>query len=302
MNDLQIKYFLSLAEHKNFTNTAKALYVSQPAISKQIAALEKELGFSLFFRSNRNVSLTPAGIIFLKAFTETTEIYKNALKQVKDTYNKKNKRLRLGCVDGMDVGNLLNKIFKSFQQHFPNVEYELERHSPNDLVRVLHNNDLDAIITLESFVERDPNLSYSVFLNTKHLLYVSANDPILSKESFSVSDLEDETFLVISPDAIPPSKDSFFEWCQENGFTPKKIKYVPNAESEMLCVEAGLGICIADSLNRLHNNPLLKSIELNTSHNIIIVWKKNSTNLLIPSFAKLASQINSTSHHNNKMP
>jgi DNA-binding transcriptional LysR family regulator len=49
MNNLQIEYFLSLAEHKNFTNTAKALYVSQPAISKQIAALEKKNWVFSFF-------------------------------------------------------------------------------------------------------------------------------------------------------------------------------------------------------------------------------------------------------------
>lgn len=262
MNDLQITYFLSLVEHKNFTNTAKALYVSQPAISKQVAALEKELGFPLFFRSNRNVSLTPAGMIYLKVFTETTEIYKNAMKQAKDIYSEKSRLLRLGCVDGMELGNLLNKIFKSFHKHFPNVEYQLERHSPNNLIKALYNDDLDAIITLESFIENDPNLSYSIFLNTKHLLYVSVNDPILSKKSFTITDFKDETFIQLSPNVIAPCKDCFFKWCEENGFTPKKIKYAPNVESQMLSVEVGLGITIGDSLNITLCSKVLNLIHL----------------------------------------
>lgn len=297
MNNLQIEYFLSLAAHKNFTNTAKSLYVSQPAISKQIAALEKKIGFSLFFRSNHNVSLTPAGMVFFKTFTEITDLYKKALKQTQDIYNDKSKKLRLGCVDGMEIGGLLNKIFKSFQTFFPNVEYQLERNSPSDLIKSLYDDHLDIIITLESFVDTDPILNCSSLINKKHLLYVSANHPVLSKESFDIVDFKNETFIVLSPSSVPTAKDSFFQWCKENGFTPNNIQYVPNVESQMLSVEVGLGVTIADSLLRLHNNPLLRSIELNTSHNIVIVWKKNNTNLLIPSFAKLASQINNTTSH-----
>lgn len=297
MNDLQIKYFLTLSEQKNFTNTAKVLYVSQPAISKQIASLEKELGFSLFFRSNRNVSLTPAGLVFLKAFTQMNETFNDAVKQTQDIYSQKSKRLRLGCVDGLELGNTLNKIFNSFHEHFPNVEYQLEKHSPNNLMKALFSDNLDAIITIESFIENDSNLSSSVLLRTKHLLYVSANNPILKRDSYSISDFNDETFIVLSPEVIPQPKDKFFEWCNENGLSPKNVKTVPNVESQTLSVEVGLGITIADEVNKLHSNPLLKSIELNTYHNICIVWKKDSTNLLIPSFAKLANQINSPIHN-----
>lgn len=292
MNSMQIKYFLSLAEHKNFTTTAKILYSSQPTISKQIAALEKELGFTLFFRSNRNVSLTPAGMVFLKTFTEMTDQYKNSLKRVQDIYTKRDNSLLLGCVQGMEISSLLNKIFQSFREHFPNVEYQLECHSPGNLIKALNNGDLDAIITTESFINDDPNLSYSIFLNAKHMLYISASSLHLSNSSFNLSSLKDELFFVLSSTAFPNAKDYFFKWCKENNITPNRIQYVPNVESEMLSVEAGLGVTIADSIFRLHTNPLIREIELNTSHNIFVVWKKNNKNLLISSFVNLASQIN----------
>jgi DNA-binding transcriptional LysR family regulator len=233
-------------------------------------------------------------MVFFKTFTEIKDLYKKALTQTQDIYNDRSKKLRLGCVDGMEISNLLNKLFESFQKSFPNVEYQLERNSPNDLIKALYNDHLDIIITLESFVETDQNLNCSSFLNKKHMLYVSANHPALSKESFDISDFKDETFIVLSPGSVPTAKDSFFLWCKENGFTPNKVKYVPNVESQMLSAEVGLGVTIADSLFRLNSNPLLRSIELNTSHNIVMVWKKNNTNLLIPSFARLASQINNT--------
>ena len=240
MNNLQIEYFLNLAEHKNFTNTAKALFVSQPAISKQIATLEKELGFALFFRSNRNVSLTPAGMIFYNAFTQMAGIYQEALKKAEGIYNEKSKRLRIGCVDGMEMGGILNTLFKSFREHFPNVEYQLERHSPSNLIKSLNNDKLDAVITLQSFVDADPHLSSTVFLTTRHLLYYSAHTPIEFKGTPDISMFENETFIVLAPSALPAVKDSFFEWCKANNFSPKNIKYVPNVESQMLSVEAGL--------------------------------------------------------------
>lgn len=294
MNTLQIEYFLSLASHKSFTATANALYVSQPAISKQIAALEKEIGFSLFFRSNRNVSLTPAGIIFFKTFTEFSNSYKQSIKKSQDIYDNQCKKLRLGCVEGMDLSNMLNRIFEPFSKQFPNVEYYIERHPPSDLIKAVNNDDLDAIITLESFFENSPDLSSSIFFHAKHLLFAHSNNPIFAKESHTIHDFEDETFIVLSPSIIPTARDNFFSWCKENGFSPQKIKIVPNVESQMLSVEVGLGVTIADSLFRLYNNPMIRYIELDTSHNIHMVWKKNNTNLLVPSFAKLASQINNS--------
>lgn len=294
MNTLQIEYFLALANHKSFTATANALYVSQPAISKQIAALEKEIGFSLFFRSNRNVSLTPAGIIFYKTFTEFNISYKQAIKKSQDIYDNQCKKLRLGCVEGMDLSNMLNRIFESFRKQFPNVEYYLERHTPTDLLKAVNNDELDAIITLESFFENSPDMCSSIFFHAKHLLFAHSSNSILAKESYNIDDFQDETFIVLSPSVIPTARDNFFTWCKENGFSPKKIKNVPNVESQMLSVEVGLGVTIADSLFRLYNNPTISNIELNTSQNSYIVWKKSNTNLLVPSFAKLASQINNS--------
>ena len=54
-------YFLSVAKHQNFTKAAKECHIAQPAISKQMLSLEKELGFPLFERKNRRVELTDAG-------------------------------------------------------------------------------------------------------------------------------------------------------------------------------------------------------------------------------------------------
>lgn len=68
MNDLQIDYFMAVATNLSFTKTSEELYVSQPAISKQISQLEKELGVKLFTRNNRKTELTDAGRLYFDLF------------------------------------------------------------------------------------------------------------------------------------------------------------------------------------------------------------------------------------------
>ena len=58
MNLTRIQYFVEVARRENFSQAAKALYVSQPNLSKQIALMEQELGFSLFTRNKAGVALT----------------------------------------------------------------------------------------------------------------------------------------------------------------------------------------------------------------------------------------------------
>ena len=75
MTSLQILYFLTAADCMSFSQTSEKLYVSQPAVSRQIKLLEHELGCQLFDRSRKNsIRLTPAGIVFQDAFLQIQTI------------------------------------------------------------------------------------------------------------------------------------------------------------------------------------------------------------------------------------
>ncbi|MFR5117879.1 MAG: LysR family transcriptional regulator [Eubacterium sp.] len=74
MNDLEIEYFLAAARNMSFSRAAQELFVSQPAISRQILALEQELGCPLFERLNRGIMLTATvrcSTIFLNGIVGT---------------------------------------------------------------------------------------------------------------------------------------------------------------------------------------------------------------------------------------
>ncbi len=81
MTSLQVQYFLKVAESMSFSKAAEELYVSQPSVSRQVQLLEQELGFSLFDRSSkRNLTMTPAGVVFREYFLLTARGMEEAKK------------------------------------------------------------------------------------------------------------------------------------------------------------------------------------------------------------------------------
>lgn len=100
MTQLQIKYFLMAARCLNFTEAAKQLYISQPALSQQITAMEKELNMQLFIRSKGKLRLTPAGATFLEELPRYEAIFAEILKKAKFSNEGSYGMLRIGFLQG----------------------------------------------------------------------------------------------------------------------------------------------------------------------------------------------------------
>ena len=101
MTHTQLKGFLTIAECRSFTAAADRLYISQSALSQQMKALERELGFALFDRSSRQVALTEAGRSFYQSALKMEELFLHAIaegQQLQKMHQKHLKRLRIGCL------------------------------------------------------------------------------------------------------------------------------------------------------------------------------------------------------------
>ena len=80
----QLRYFSKIVEHRSFTRAAKDCSVSQPALSQQIAKLEKELGQPLFERQGRSIRLTPAGQVLQTHAEKILRLVDDAKRQITD--------------------------------------------------------------------------------------------------------------------------------------------------------------------------------------------------------------------------
>ena len=107
MNDLQIDYFLAVADSGSFTRAAQKFYISQPAISRFISALERELGFPLFDRTNRRTTLTSAGKLFYEAFCQSKQLIAAAVQAAQSINSDESGTIQLGLLSGLDFSSLI---------------------------------------------------------------------------------------------------------------------------------------------------------------------------------------------------
>lgn len=254
INLLQIEYFLAVARHLNFTEAAKSLYISQPALSKQIAVLENEIGVKLLFRTRRSVRLTPAGTVFCQELETIATQIEQAIEKAQKPDLGENCTLTIGCLEAMGTP-FLPALIKEFRQDYPDIRLIFERHSFKPLREKFYRGDLDIIFTLAIEIEDIHEVIWDSFFKARPYVFMSATHPLANKPDLKLEDLRDEGFVMISREESPRGFDRGISLCRAHGFTPNIIKQMPNVESVLLSVESGVGITILDtSVRNIHSD------------------------------------------------
>ncbi|NTV91557.1 MAG: LysR family transcriptional regulator [Clostridiales bacterium] len=284
MNPIQIEYFLTLVKHMNFTAAAKELFVSQPAISKQINALEKEVGAPLFFRTSRTVRLTPSGDIMHEKLSLIMDMYNSAVKEAHDAYAIQSGSIRLGILDQWNFNDLYKKSIVSIEEEFPNINLYTECHSFTGLINALENNNLDMIITILPEVIGKNNIRYEEIGETQAVLVMRKSNQFMAIAEPSLKDFENEDFFILSPEVAANARDFLVDLCAAHGFEPKKIHYFPNYESMRFALEIRRGVAIVDINSRLCSGPNLELVKLDYFHKIVVAWKNDNLNSFIPAY------------------
>lgn len=285
INLQQIGYFLAVARHLNFTEAAKSLYVSQPSLSKQIALLENEIGVQLFLRTKRSVRLTSAGVVLYNELSDIVETIDKAIEKSRNTNVTYEGTVNIGCLEAMDINLFLFNSIEYFKSLYPNISFVIERHTFKTLREKLVNGNLDMILTLSFEMDDSLELLSRTIYETNSCILMPATHPKAKNKDLTLKDLKEEKFVLISREESPHGFDSVVALCKANGFTPKIVKQVPNAESLLLCVESGLGISIVDTNVRIYDQSKLKKINLENDYiSVVMAWKKENQNPVIQLF------------------
>lgn len=153
----QLRYFLAVAERKHFTRAAEAVHVSQPALSKQIAVLERELGTPLFTRARGNIALTAAGEDLLPFARRILSDVETARLEVRELAGLQRGRLRVGATPTLLTG-LLPGVLHRYHDAYPGIDLFVEETGSRDLVRLLADGSLDLALIILPLHAHDPAL------------------------------------------------------------------------------------------------------------------------------------------------
>lgn len=262
MNLTKIKYFVEVAECGNFSEAARRLYTAQPNVSKQIAQMEQELGFSLFHRTKRSVQLTAAGRMLYEYMKNLPKELDALFEQAGNLARREESVLRIGILEGQEVNSVLLTRLNLAQALYQNLELELERNSFSNLRSGLRNGHYDMIVTLDFDVETEEQFDSVKIFSQPPAIAIHRNHPMADQQHLSMEQLAGENFVVISPQESPVGYDRFIKQCQDSGFTPNIVRQPRSLESLILCVEMGVGIGLLDQNTRLGHDSAVRTVPL----------------------------------------
>jgi len=214
----QLRYALAVARHANFTRAAEEVSIAQPALSQQIATLERHLGVRLFDRTNRRVRLTDAGRAFIsraermiadaEALAEEMTAYAGGL------------RGRVVAGTNQSVSEyLLPKQLGAFHARYPGIEIALREGIKEDVLSWLNEGSIDLFIG----DLREAPIAASEF-TAEHLyedevaLAVAPDHPLAHRGSITFGELRDERFIMWGAGAAMTERVKTLAY--EAGFTP----------------------------------------------------------------------------------
>lgn len=284
MNLLQLEYFMSLSKLGGFRATAEQLYVSQPAISKQISALEHELGVRLFYRNYRSVTLTPSGKVVLDALKQSKTIWEDALKQARILEPGHVAELRIGVFESADLGNFFD-LAAEFQHSRRDAFLYIERSPVSKLALQFPGGKYDLIITHDYALQNRNNIDYRILACRQHVGLIAKEHPLAARPGLCFSDFRKERFYVPAAEHDKLTLDYCSYICAAHGFAPREMMPLPNIESVLLAVKMGLGVAVLDDLISLSPSLSIQAVPTDLSTSVVMAWHSDNRNPLISLFA-----------------
>lgn len=290
----QLRYFISVAEHLNFTEAAKQLFVAQPAVSQQIKSLEKEIGIKLFVRDKHSVQLTPAGKVFLNEAIEMLNRSEEAIKKARKAEIGEVGELNIGFLNA-PVKSFLPSLVMEFRRKYPHIQISLNHYQTGQIVEKLRNAEVDIAFTMSFGPQDIADWEYKTLFSQPYCVFMNQEHPLAKKDRISIYDLADEPFVMLDRKESPQGYDHLFTLFANHGFLPNITIQTERIETVLTIVEAGLGIAVLPKHLLVYGNPSLRYMEIeewNHTVDIVVAWKKINPNPSIPLFLKELDSIN----------
>jgi DNA-binding transcriptional LysR family regulator len=242
-----LRYFVTVAEELHFGRAAEKLHIAQPPLSQQIQQLERELGFSLFLRANRRVTLTAAGAVFLQDVTRSLQSIEQAVRAARRADRGDTGTLALGFSTSATF-EVLPALLSRFRATCPNVEMSLYEMNAAEQVQALEDKRLDVGLARPAITGE--GLTIETVLAEPLVVALPEGHSLVSQKVIALADLAEEPF-VLSPEAPKPSyADSVKALCAGVGFVPQVVQEAREMPTILSLVAAGLGVTLTPASAR----------------------------------------------------
>lgn len=277
----QITFFLEVAKYKSFTKAAQALYLSQPAISKQIAALETELGIRLFDRSHSGITLTKGGEVMLDCFNRFLQDMNNSLRLAG-----LKGELTVGLLMGMDFRRVLDCV-RRFRFEHPDINLDIYRGSSDKLREDVLSGSANAVILFDNHLDNAKDIEYSYLFTSRFVFVLSRMHPLADNKALTAEDISNYHF-VFSNGGRTDDPNIFGHISSVSsalGIKREQVRFCRNFESIFAEVDVGYDISLLDESVTFLDNRFV-TIPAGITHSVVIAWRRDCGGHPLESFVE----------------
>ncbi|MBK7059677.1 MAG: LysR family transcriptional regulator [Rubrivivax sp.] len=237
----QLKYFLVVAEELNIGRAAARLHISQPPLTRQIKAIEDELGTVLFVRTAKGVELTQAGEMFKVEANNIRMLIEGAIDRVQRVGEGKLGRLDV-AIFGSAIYEIIPKLLQSFQQKYPGVRIVLHTMSKGEQIEALRQRRIT--VAFNRMIHDEPDIGRELVTIEPLYAVVPTDHPLAGTAAISLHRLV-ESPLVLFPNVGRPNFiDHVTALCKAQGLEAEISQEVGDAVTGIALVARGFGVTL----------------------------------------------------------
>ena len=282
--------FIAVAEELHFGRAAQKLCIAQPALSRQIQQLERELGVRLLDRENHRVALTEAGNVFLGELRPALAQLEQAAEAVRQTGRGERGRLRVGFTAAM-MSSRLPQIIRLFQERYPEAEVTFTEVYSGRQPELLHDKRIDVGFAL--FAGREPMLCVETVWTEPLIAVLPKRHPLAAQTELALSDLAEEPFVLFPRPLGPQLYDKIVQFCREAGFAPRSGPEAAPQRTIITLVGAGAGVSLVPASLQEIQDPEVAYRPLRApvpAMEFAVVWRQNDASPLLLHFLEVARE------------
>lgn len=235
----QLRYFVAVAGEGNISRAAEKIFLTQPALSRQMQALEAEIGRPLLERQANAIRLTPAGEVLAREGRALLEAAEALVARVRAAGGF---RLRVGYAPSLAAG-LLPVALAAFTRRHPEAQVELADLATAEMLAGLREESLDLAI-LARREGQWPGLRWVPLLRSPWRLAVPARHPLAGRRRVPPTALAGETLVGFDRRGYPEYWQRVDAWLREHRLRPRRAGEYDGGESLLSAVAAGLGVAL----------------------------------------------------------
>lgn len=291
MNFLALRYFIEVANTLSFSQAAENLHISQPGLSQQITNLEEQLGFKLFNRTTRKVTLTEEGNYLYKSLLPSFENIERTVNEIEESGLVPQTSIKIATVPSA-ASKWLPKLLNDLKKRLGTFEFYIQETSSKKAIELIKKRESDIAFIRTPFNIRElVDQQVNLLELTKYplQLVVPMNHPVATCDIVDLVKLKDDAFLHYDPIKSPSLYQLVEQTCLDAGFIPKILGIGPELLTVANLISHGIGVTLMpQDMVELLPTEKVKVIHIkntNVYSSISVIWNKNENMSILTQYA-----------------